>query len=97
MTQEEQMRLAAKLMKLSMEQVQEYGGTIPGSGAYYLSVPQRGGGSLIVALDGTVLYAGSAIGFDEPSRKFQNGERTDLSFFDEPNEEKKICFGDVTK
>ncbi len=97
MTQEEQMRLAAKLMKLSVEQVQEYGGTIPGSGAYYLSVPQRGGGSLIVALDGTVLYAGSAIGFDEHYRKFQNGERTDLSFFDEPNEEKKICFGDVTK
>lgn len=97
MTQEAQMRLAAKLMKLSMEQVQEYGGTIPGSGAYYLSVPQRGGGSLIVAPDGTVLYAGSAIGFDEHYRKFQNGERTDLSFFDEPNEEKKICFGDVTK
>ena len=89
MTQEEQMRLAAKLMKLSVEQVQEYGGTIPGSGAYYLSVPQRGGGSLIVAPDGTVLYAGSAIGFDEHYRKFQNGERTDLSFFDEPNEEKK--------
>ena len=42
MTQEAQMQLAAKLMKLSMEQVQEYGGTIPGSGAYYLSVPQRG-------------------------------------------------------
>lgn len=97
MTQEEQMRLAAKLMKLSMEQVQEYGGIIPESGAYYLSVPQRGGGSLIVAIDGTVLYAGSAIGFDEHYRKFQNGERTDLSFFDEPNEEKKICFGDVTK
>lgn len=97
MTQEAQMQLAAKLMKLSMEQVQEYGGTIPGSGAYYLSVPQRGGGSLIVAIDGTVLYAGSAIGFDEHYRKFQNGERTDLSLFDEPNEEKKICFGDVTK
>ena len=85
MTQEAQMQLAAKLMKLSMEQVQEYGGTIPGSSAYYLSVPQRGGGSLIVAPDGTVLYAGSAIGFDEHYQAFQKGERTDLSFFDEQN------------
>lgn len=97
MTQEAQMQLAAKLMKLSMEQVQEYGGMIPGSGVFYLSVPQRGGGSLIVAPDGTVLYAGSAIGFDAHYQAFQKGERTDLSFFDEPNEEKKICFGDVTK
>ena len=85
MTQEAQMQLAAKLMKLSMEQVQEYGGMIPGSGAFYLSVPQRGGGSLIVASDGSVLYAGSAIGFDEHYRAFQKGERTDLSFFDEQN------------
>lgn len=85
MTQEAQMQLAAKLMKLSMEQVQEYGGMIPGSGAYYLSVPQRGGGSLIVAPDGTVLYAGSATGFDEHYQAFQKGKRTDLSFFDEQN------------
>ena len=85
MTQEAQMQLAAKLMKLSMEQVQEYGGVIPGSGGFYLSVPQRGGGSLIVAPDGTVLYAGSAIGFDEHYQAFQKGERTDLSFFGEQN------------
>ena len=85
MTQEAQMQLAAKLMKLSMEQVQEYGGMIPGSGAYYLRVPQRGGGSLIVAPDGTVLYAGSAIGFDEHYQAFQKGERTDRPFFDEQN------------
>ena len=97
MTQEEQMRLAAKLMKLSMEQVQEYGGMIPGSGVFYLSVPQRGGGSLIVAPDGTVLYAGSAIGFDEHYQAFQKGERTDLSFFDEQNQGKQIGFEDVTK
>lgn len=97
MTQEEQMQLAAKLMKLSMEQVQEYGGTIPGSGAYYLSVPQRGGGSLIVAPDGTVLYAGSAIGFDEHYQAFQKGERTDLSFFDEQNQGEQIGFEDMTK
>lgn len=97
MTQEEQIRLAAKLMKLSVEQVKEYSGMIPGCAALYLSIPEKGGGSLIVAADGTVLYAGSAIGFDEHYQAFRNGERTDLSFFDEPNEGKKICFGDVTK
>lgn len=86
MTQQEQIQLAANLMKLSMEQAQEYGGMIPGSDAFYLSVPQKGGGSLIVASDGSVLYAGSAMGFDEHYQAFQNGKRTELSFFDDPNE-----------
>lgn len=81
MTQNEQMQLAAKLMKLSIDQVKEYSGMIPGSGALYLSVPEKGGGSLIVAADGTVLHAGSAVGFDEHYSSFQKGLRTDLTFF----------------
>ena len=82
MTLEEQMRLAAKLMKLSMEQVKEYSGVIPGCTALYLSVPEKGGGSLIVAADGTVLYAGSSIGFEEHYRTFQKGMRTEPAFFE---------------
>ena len=82
MTQDEQVQLAADLMKLNVKEVRKYSGMIPESGALYLSVPQKGGGSLIVASDGTVLYAGSAIGFDEHYRAFQKGMRTELTYFE---------------
>lgn len=83
MTQKEQVKLGAKLLKLSIAQAEEYSGIIPESNDLYLSVPQKGGGAIIIAEDGSVLYAGSAIGFDEHLKAFQDGERTPLDFFDE--------------
>ena len=82
MTMDEQQSLAAKLLKLTLDEVQEYGGTIPQTHDLYISVPKKGGGSLIIGEDGSVLFAGSAVGFTEHKDAFDRGERTPLDFFD---------------
>lgn len=78
----EQIQLAARLMRVTKEQAEAYSGMIPDSKALYLSIPKRGGGSLIVAEDGSVLYAGSAIGYEAHLKAFQEGKRTSLDFFE---------------
>lgn len=82
MTFDERVELAARLLRLPLEEARDYSGIIPGSNDLYLSVPTRGGISLIVGEDGSVLRATSAMGFDQHYDAFKRGERTPLSYFD---------------
>lgn len=81
MTVNEQVSLAAKLMHVTEEEARRDSGRIPDSGVLYFSMPQRGGGALMIDPDGSVLYANSATGFDEHLKAFQQGKRTPLDFF----------------
>lgn len=78
---DERMELASKLLRLSIDEVRNYSGTIPGSNDTYLTIPSRGGISLIIGEDGSVLRATSAISFDQHYEAFKTGERTPLSYF----------------
>ena len=79
---DDRVELAAKLLRLPLEEARDYSGIIPESNDLYLSVPTRGGISLIVGEDGSVLRATSAMGFDQHYDAFKRGERTPLSYFD---------------
>jgi len=81
MKKREQLVYAAKLLKISEEKAEEYGAFIPGTNIFYVSVPEKGGGSLLVDDDGSVLFAGSAVGFDEHFSEFRQGRRTPIAFF----------------
>ena len=78
----EQILLAAKLLKLTTAEVQEYSGIIQSSGALYISVPLKGGDSLIVGKDGTVLYANSSVDYDIHVNEFEKGRRTPMEEFE---------------
>lgn len=82
MTVNDQVSLAAKLMDVTEEEVRRDSGRIPDSEVLYFSMPQKGGGALMVDADGSVLYANSATGFDAHWKAFQQGKRTPLDFFD---------------
>ena len=82
MTFAESVEVAAKLRRLPIVVARDYSGIIPDSNDLYLSVPTRGGISLIVGEDGSVLRATSAMGFDQHYDAFKRGERTPLSYFD---------------
>ena len=78
---EKQIKLAAKLFKLPIEKVREYGSIIKDTNLFYLSEPIKGGRSLIVGQDGTVLFANSSIGYNRHIEEFNNGRRTPLEDF----------------
>lgn len=77
----EAIELAAKLLKISVEEAEEYCSDIEGLTALYFSVPIKGGDSLIVSLDGDVLYANSAVPYDVHIIEFNKGTRTPLDAF----------------
>ena len=81
LTKEEQISLAAKLLCLSEEAVASNCGIIEHLNALYYSEPVRGGGSIIVGQDGTVLYANSSVEFSEHLKEFENGRRTPRELF----------------
>lgn len=78
----EQIEFAAKLLQLSNAEVEEYGGVIEDISALYVSVPEKGGASIIVGNDGTVLYADSSIGYSRHLQEYKNGRRTPLEDFE---------------
>lgn len=82
MTYEEQVQLAARLLRLTYEETRECSRTIPETNCLYLSVPTKGGISLIVDADGSVLQAPSSMGFTRHYAAFVNGKRTSLGYFD---------------
>ena len=81
MTKQEQIELASILLNISIERVVECSGTIQENGALYVSIPEKGGDSIIIALDGTVLYANSSVGFEQHLAEFNRGRRTDIKDF----------------
>ena len=81
MNRSEQIALAAKLLKITEEEVNANCKDLDFFNAIYVSIPVKGGDSLIVAHDGTVLYAVSAVSPQEHLEAFVNGIRTPLEDF----------------
>jgi len=79
----EQLELASKLLQLSIEEVEENCEVIEGSGALYVSIPIKGGDSLIVGQDGAVLYADSSVGYSRHLQEYERGTRTPVEAFDD--------------
>lgn len=77
----EMKQLAAELLKLSDGEVEQYSGVIKELDALYVSVPIKGGASLIVGRDGKVLYASSAISYVKHIEAYKSGKRTPLESF----------------
>jgi hypothetical protein len=78
---EEQIKLAAKLLHLPIEKAKQNSSVIKENNAIYFSEPVKGGRSLIVGLDGTVLFANSSVGYSRHIEEFNNGRRTPLEDF----------------
>lgn len=81
MNKEEMIELAAKLLIITIDDARRYGEYLPEEDALYISVPVKGGASLLVARDGTVLYANSSVHYDIHLREFRNGRRTPIDAF----------------
>ena len=67
--------------RVSPEEAAEYGEFFEEESALYVSVPVKGGASMLVADDGTVLYANSSVSLDVHLREFRNGRRTPTEAF----------------
>lgn len=78
---DERVELASRLLRLSIDEARNHSGIIPGSNDVYLTMPSRGGISLIIGEDGSVLRATSAMSFDQHYGAFKKGKRTPLSYF----------------
>ncbi|HBN86461.1 MAG TPA: hypothetical protein DDZ89_21800 [Clostridiales bacterium] len=78
---EEQIALAAKLLKVTIEVVQENCGFIGLNKALYYCNSVKGGDALMVGQDGTVLFADSSVGYNKHLYEFQQGRRTPLEAF----------------
>lgn len=78
----EQIELVVKLLKLTIDEVKSNYGIIDSNGTLYFSEPFKGGRSIIIGQDGTVLFADSSIGYDEHLQEFENGRRTPLETFE---------------
>lgn len=80
----EQRALAMKLLGLSENEVEKYSSIIEENHALYISIPEKGGDSLIVGQDGSVLYADSSVGYSLHIAEFNRGTRTPVEeFFNE--------------
>lgn len=78
---DKQIHIASKLLKLDSEEIRSYTSPIEGSEAIYVSVPTKGGDSLIVSPEGEVLYANSSVSYDVHVREFLAGRRTPIEAF----------------
>lgn len=81
MTNKEQYQLAAQLLQMDIKEIEKYGGMIDDLSALYVSVPEKGGVSLIVGSDGSVLYADSSVGYPRHINAFKEGMRTPIDAF----------------
>ena len=81
MTEQEQIALAAKLLHLSEAETASYVSYPEGIPAIYVAVPVKGGDSLLVGTDGSVLYANSSVSYDVHIKEFMKGRRTPIEAF----------------
>jgi hypothetical protein len=79
---DEQIALVAKLLQIPLEKAKEHSGLIKDIDALYFSEPVKGGQSLIVGQDGTVLYVNSSVGYTQHLQEYKNGRRTPLQEFE---------------
>lgn len=82
MINDKQLELASKILEITIEEVKEYAFELENTDAMYVSVPVKGGDSLIISPEGEVLYANSSVSFDYHVSEFIAGRRTPLSAFD---------------
>lgn len=82
LNQNEQAILAAKLLRLTVEEVKGNSAVLEKIGALYFSEPIKGGASILVGQDGTVLFADSSVDYDDHVKEFENGRRTPLDAFE---------------
>ena len=82
MNKENAIKIASKLLKISIEEATEYCHTIDELDALYFSVPIKGGGSLIVDKNNEVLYANSSISYKDHINAYKEGIRTPQEAFD---------------
>lgn len=82
MINDTQLNLASKILKITIEEVNEYAFELEQTDAMYISMPEKGGYSLIISPEGEVLYANSSVNFDYHVSEFIAGRRTPLSAFD---------------
>ncbi len=83
MINDKQLELASKILKITEDEVKEYAFDLENTDAIYISVPVKGGNSLIISSNGEVLYANSSVSFDYHVSEFIAGRRTPLSAFKE--------------
>ena len=67
--------IAAKVMKVSVEEALKHNKEIPGHDAYYFWNPVRGGIAVIVNVQGEKLGATSSVGFERHLAAFLEGRR----------------------
>lgn len=81
MTQKEQIDYAAKLLHITSDDALKYHTIIEEEKLIYVSVPEKGGMSIIVGEDGSVLFADSSIGYSKHLSEYKNGRRTPIEQF----------------
>lgn len=79
MTQEKALELAAKLLKVNIDELE--GRSLENQAGFYAYQPIRGGGALAIANDGSVLYANSSVNPEDHLKAFYEGKRTDVNSF----------------
>lgn len=67
--------LAAKVMKVSVEEAAKHNKLLPDINAFYFWNPVRGGISVIINSSGEKLGAGSSVNFEKHLKAFLDGKR----------------------
>ena len=81
MNKAQQSELAAKLLNLSVDEATEYHSYIEEDSLVYVSIPEKGGESIIIGKDGDVLYADSSVGYTRHLEEYKKGTRTPIDAF----------------
>lgn len=81
MNVKQQIDLAAQLLNISVDEATEYHSVIEKEKMIYVSVPEKGGESILVDNKGEVLYADSSVGFSKHLEEYKKGTRTPLEAF----------------
>ena len=79
----EQAQLVSKLLRITEEEAVKYSHEVEGVDAVYISIPEKGGASMLVSPDLEVLYAISSVSFDKHLEAYKSGMRTPLDAFEE--------------
>lgn len=82
MEKDKAIELASRLLKITIQEAEEYCHRIDNPDVFYFSVPTKGGDSLIVENCNEVLYANSSVNYDDHIKAFKEGMRTPLEAFE---------------
>ena len=78
-TEEDARTLGSKLLNVPADNLKIK--SLENEQGYYVWQPIRGGSALMIANDGSVLFANSSLTFEEHLQAFRNGQRTDKGKF----------------